>query len=236
MSNLARLLDAAEARKGLPPGLMASIVAQETGGNSKYLDDPSAYHYGLDKSGKRVAGHTGKVSTAFGPFGLLDSTGAKPGYGVEPLKDKSLGEQVRFATDYIAARINKAGDIATGLAGYGEGPKYAEKVLSRLGWQPNNAVSEVTTTPTEKAIRNTTNTLAPQPLREVVNTPLYGDVINARLAELRAILGGQNKEGGAGSVSKEMSPQQPVKPEDINYLASIIPEGIMKLLPSGAQK
>jgi hypothetical protein len=233
MSNLARLLDAAEARKGLPPGLMASILAQETGGNSKYIDDPSAYHYGLDKSGRRVAGHTGKVSTAFGPFGIVESTASKPGYGVEPLKDKSLGEQVRFATDYVAARINKAGDIATGLAGYGEGKAYADKVLNRLGWQSNGATSEAVPTPTEKTIRNTSNAPTTQPLREVANTPLYGDVINSRLAELRAILGGQIKDG---SVSKEMTAQQPVKPEDINYLASIIPEGIMKLLPSGAQK
>ena len=132
--NVVSLLAAADKRNGLPPGTMQAVMQQEVGGQlNKFLSDPTAYHYAPNAEGKRIAGHTGKVSTAFGPFGILESTAAKPGYGVAPLKDKSLEEQVRFASDYLAARSKSAGGLEAGLAGYGEGGKYAKQVASRLG-------------------------------------------------------------------------------------------------------
>ena len=141
-ADLLAQLSAADKKNGLPAGTMQSIMQQETGGNAKYLDDPTAYHYGLNAEGKRIAGHTGKVSTAFGPFGILESTAAKPGYGVAPLKDKSLGEQIRFASDYLAARSKKGG-LESGLAGYGEGAKYAQQVMGRMG----NGAASIKTAP-----------------------------------------------------------------------------------------
>ena len=130
---LVQLLIEADKRNGFPVGTMASVMQQEIGGNSKYIQDPTTYHYPLGPDGRRVAKHTGKVSTAFGPFGILESTGADPGYGVKPLQDKSLGEQVRFASDYLAARAKQAGSLEKGLAGYGEGAKYSQEVMGRLG-------------------------------------------------------------------------------------------------------
>jgi hypothetical protein len=126
-------LAAAEQKNGLPAGTLRSIMKQETGGKTaEYLADPSKYHYGLDANGQRIAGHTGKISTAFGPFGILESTGKKPGYGVSPLKDKSLDEQIRFSAEYLSARSKSAGSLRDGLAGYGEGGAYANGVLSRI--------------------------------------------------------------------------------------------------------
>lgn len=122
-----------EKRLGLPSGLLGSIRKQETGGKQSYLDDPGKYHYALNEQGRRIAGHTGKESTAFGPYGLLESTAKKPGYGVAPLSDKSIEEQVRFAADYVAGRIKSAGSLEKGIGGYGEGAKYANQVLGRLG-------------------------------------------------------------------------------------------------------
>ena len=128
---LLALLAQADKARGFPAGTMASIMQQETGGNAKYLTDPSAYHYGLNAEGRRIAGHTGKVSTAFGPFGILESTGRDPGYGVQPLQNKSIEEQVRFAGEYLDARSKSAGSLTAGLAGYGEGAKYATQVARR---------------------------------------------------------------------------------------------------------
>ncbi len=109
-------------------------MQQEIGGNyDKYLTDPTQYHYAAGPDGRRIAPHTGQVSTAFGPFGILESTAAKPGYGVRPLASKDLAEQIRFASDYLAGRIKQAGSIEAGLAGYGEGRKYASSVMGRLG-------------------------------------------------------------------------------------------------------
>lgn len=129
---LVQLLAAADTQRGFPAGTMAAVMQQETGGNAKYVQDPSSYHYGLNAEGRRVAGHTGKVSTAFGPFGILESTGRDPGYGVKPLQGKELGEQVRFAADYLAARSKQAGGLQAGLAGYGEGGKYGAQVMARI--------------------------------------------------------------------------------------------------------
>lgn len=130
--NVLALLAQADKAKGFPVGTMVSVMQQETGGNAKYLSDPSTYHYAENANGQRIAGHTGKVSTAFGPFGILESTGAKPGFGVQPLQNKSLEEQVRFAGDYLAARSKSAGGLSAGLAGYGEGNKYAQQVAGRI--------------------------------------------------------------------------------------------------------
>lgn len=121
----------ADTKYGFPQGTMLSVFQQETGGNARYLDKPDTYHYDLNEKGQRVAPHSGKVSTAFGPFGILESTAASPGFGVAPLKDKSFGEQLRFASEYLAAR-SKGGGLQSGLAGYGEGGKYAQQVLARL--------------------------------------------------------------------------------------------------------
>lgn len=132
--SLSKLLTEADARNNLPAGTMAALMKQEIGGNlEKYLGDPTTYHYPVNSMGKRVAPHSGKESSAFGPFGILDSTALKPGYGVTPMKDKSLEEQVRFASEYLAARSAKAGSLQAGLAGYGEGAKYADQVLARAG-------------------------------------------------------------------------------------------------------
>lgn len=132
------LLAAADQRNGLPSGTMYSVMQQEIGGQTdRFMADPTAYHYAANDKGQRIAAHTGKVSTAFGPFGILESTGRDPGYGVAPLKDKTLEEQVRFASDYLAARSKKGG-LTAGLAGYGEGEKYAAQVAARMGGKPSD--------------------------------------------------------------------------------------------------
>lgn len=143
--SMVALLSDADKRNGLPPGTMFSVMQQEVGANSdKYLQDPAAYHYGLNAEGKRIAGHTGKVSTAFGPFGILESTAADPGYGVQPLQNKSIEEQIRFASDYLGGRVKQAGSLQAGLAGYGEGPKYADQVMARAGGAPAPVAPVVT--------------------------------------------------------------------------------------------
>lgn len=131
---LISLLSQADKQKGFPQGTMAALMQQEIGGNTKYIDAPDTYHYGLNAEGRRIAGHTGKDSTATGPFGILRSTGAKPGYGVKPMGDwTDINEHIRFSADYLAARARQAGSLEAGLSGYGEGGKYGKQVMSRLG-------------------------------------------------------------------------------------------------------
>lgn len=134
-------LDAADKAAGLPTGMMSSILQQEIGKRKEFLEDPSKYHYDVGSDGLR-RDSKGTISNAFGPFGLLDSTAKQPGFGVAPLKDKSLDEQIRFASQYLAGRIKHAkGDIFAGVGGYGEGAAYASQVLGRL---PGGGMSGLT--------------------------------------------------------------------------------------------
>lgn len=129
MATIQELELAAEKQFGLPEGLLTAVRTVETGGQSRFIDNPEEYHYSLNAEGRRVAGHAGKVSTAFGPYGIVESTAAQPGYGTTPLGSKALEDQVAFAASYLSGRIKHAGSIEAGLAGYGEGPAYARKVL-----------------------------------------------------------------------------------------------------------
>jgi hypothetical protein len=124
--NVFSMLAEADKQRGFPPGTMQSLMMQETSGGQKYIQDPTTYHYAPDAGGKRK-------SSARGPFGILDSTARDPGYGVKPMGDNtSLSEHVRFAGDYLAARSKSAGSLSAGLAGYGEGEKYATQVMGRI--------------------------------------------------------------------------------------------------------
>lgn len=119
------LLAQADKDRNFPPGTMQSLLMQETSGKPQYIQDPTTYHYPADLTGKRK-------STAQGPFGILASTGKDPGYGVKPLGDPTnFAEHVRFAADYLDARSKSAGSLNAGLAGYGEGAKYAAQVARR---------------------------------------------------------------------------------------------------------
>lgn len=131
-SDLDEKLAAAERENGLPAGTLRAVMQQEIGGRKEFLEDPAKYHYGLNEQGRRVAPHTGQISTAFGPFGILESTGKRPGFGVSPLKDKSIDEQIRFAAEYLAARSRSAGSLEGGLADYGEGQTYSGSVMRRM--------------------------------------------------------------------------------------------------------
>lgn len=131
-SDIDAMLAAQDRKYGWPEGLAKAVWMQETGGRKEFIDNPAKYHYEKNKDGKRIAPHTGKVSTAFGPFGILESTARDPGYGVTPLQNKSLEEQIRFAFEYLYALEKEAGSLAGGLGRYGEGAGYARKIENRL--------------------------------------------------------------------------------------------------------
>lgn len=177
------LLAAADKQRGFPPGTMQSLLMQETGGQPQYLTDPTTYHYPVNADGKRIAAHTGKVSTAQGPFGILESTARDPGYGVKPLGDKTnLSEHIRFAADYLDARAKSAGSLPAGLAGYGEGEKYAAQVARRRdgGQAPVNAVAAAPAVkPEQVAVTQVTPAPVVAPVEQVVAQdtpqPMAGD-------------------------------------------------------------
>ena len=198
---LRKLIADNEARVGFPTGLSDAVMNQEISGKSDYIVDPSKYHYPQDASGNRK-------STAFGPFGILDSTAKDPGYGVKPLTDKSsLEDQARFHADYLAARIKSAGSLQGGLAGYGEGQRYADEVMRRMAMnrEAGNGRGSRRAQPTETVVDPTQLAQAPTPVEtppvveappvQVAQAPVAAPVdtgpnewqlLNARLAAQQA--------------------------------------------------
>lgn len=178
--NVFAMLADADKQRGFPAGTMQALLMQETGGQAQYLSDPTTYHYGLNADGKRVAAHTGKVSTAFGPFGILESTAKDPGYGVKPLADKAnLAEHIRFAADYLDARSKSAGSLSAGLAGYGEGAKYSTQVARRMVNVPVKeapvavaAAPVVTQTPAVLSVQNSSTPTPTQAPTVVAQAPV----------------------------------------------------------------
>lgn len=136
MNKWLSIMEAEEKRTGLPAGMLASLVKQETGGQQRFIDNPADFHYKAGPNGEKPK------STARGLGGILESTARDPGYGVSPLKDWSVPEQLRFMADYTKARIKQAGSIKGGLAGYGEGGKYSQQVLARMGKSNGNPVNQ----------------------------------------------------------------------------------------------
>lgn len=240
VNNLQALLAQADKQRGFPVGTMASVMQQETGGNNKYLADPSTYHYGLNGQGQRIAGHTGKVSTAFGPFGILESTGRDPGYGVQPLQNKSIEEQVRFASDYLDARSKSAGSLQAGLAGYGEGEKYSRQVTRRRDGgvapvvsvlaQPDTAIQQappelVAAVPSQQVV-----TQVPVPVPTQVQ-PVAPEAAPVQVAQA------PTSDPGWEALQRVMP--QVVQPSAMNYGPARVPQvnmaGFQRFTPFGAR-
>lgn len=65
---------------------------------------------------------------AFGKWQLMPSTAASPGFGVDPLRDKSEAEQRRVSVQYLAAMLDRYnGDETKALAAYNAGPGAVDK-------------------------------------------------------------------------------------------------------------
>ncbi len=225
-------LDAADRRKGFPPGTMQSIMQQEIGGQfDKFLNDPAAHHFEPDETGKRRAPN-GKVSSAFGPFGILESTAADPGFNTAPLKDRSLESQIEFAADYLANRSKKNG-LADGLAKYGEGRQYAAQVLNRIGLAPESPVakqkpiSAPIPRPTPVRPGNTAAAASKQPVVPVPkpNTPILPPQSNNNITPQHTLRDRLNNSPTFGIQA----------PTLLTSLAQIAPQGTEDIAPQVVQ-
>ena len=81
---------------------------------------------------------TGALTTsgvgAQGITQLMAKTAKKPGYGVEPVKDTSEKEYLRFGRDYLKAMLKEfGGDYRKAVAAYNAGPGSIKKAVARGG-------------------------------------------------------------------------------------------------------
>lgn len=80
-------------------------------------------------NGKILEGPPTKYGTAKGKNQVIDSTNAKPGYGVRPAQNNSVEERARVGYDYIEALAKHYGDDLKGLAAYNYGPGNFDAIL-----------------------------------------------------------------------------------------------------------
>lgn len=62
-------------------------------------------------------------SGAFGPSQLMKHTARDPGYGIAPLRDNSVEENLRLGDEYMAAMLNEYQNQPLALMAYNWGPK-----------------------------------------------------------------------------------------------------------------
>jgi hypothetical protein len=89
-----------ERRFGLPPGMLGALVGAESGGNPNAVSPKGAQ--GLAQ--------------------VMPATAKDPGYGVQPMRDNSRAENVRFGAEYLSAMLNEFKDPKLALAAYNAGP------------------------------------------------------------------------------------------------------------------
>lgn len=83
-----------------------------------------------DKNGNLTKSEAG----ALGITQVMPTSGAKPGYGVKPIKDDSEEEYLRFGREYLRAMLNKYdGDYEYALAAYNAGPGNVDKAIRKGG-------------------------------------------------------------------------------------------------------
>jgi soluble lytic murein transglycosylase-like protein len=84
----------------------------------------------IDTSGKMITSPKG----AQGVTQVMPKTGTDPGYGVEPLKNKSQEEYTRFGRDYLKAMIKEFnGDYEKALAAYNAGAGNVKEAVEKGG-------------------------------------------------------------------------------------------------------
>lgn len=95
-------VDAAETQNGIPSGLLADVLGQESGWNPNAINASS--------------GATGLAQ-------VLPSTAANPGYGVTPLSNPyDSSSSISFAGQYLRALFQKTGSWQGAVQAYGTVP------------------------------------------------------------------------------------------------------------------
>lgn len=126
----------------------------------------------FDETGKLLTSPKG----AEGEMQVMPKTARKPGFGVEPAKDRSPDEIARVGRDYLKAMVDKYGDTEKALIAYNWGPKNADDWLasgadkSKLPKETQGYITRVfsklnTTTPPAKPPAPTTE---PTPAEKIM--------------------------------------------------------------------
>lgn len=108
---------------------ITSAAGEVTGTNLEKAEKLLPYLVQTESSGNPNAvspkGATGLTQ-------VMPNTGKSPGYGVKPMKNDSVEEQLRFGKDYLVAMLDKHnGDVNKALASYNAGPGEVDKWLSK---------------------------------------------------------------------------------------------------------
>lgn len=119
-----------------PPQIVKTPKVEKPSGESQFEKVFSKLIHAESKGAHTDA--TGALTTsgagAQGITQLMAKTAQKPGYGVEPVKDKSEKEYLRFGRDYLKAMLKEfGGDYRKAVAAYNAGPGSIKKAVEKGG-------------------------------------------------------------------------------------------------------
>lgn len=82
-----------------------------------------------DENGRLTRSHAG----ALGAYQIKPSTGARPGYGIAPLRSNSEEDQKRFADEYLTVALKRYGSLDKAFASYNAGIGATDKAIRENG-------------------------------------------------------------------------------------------------------
>jgi len=103
---------------------------------SRDLDRLNTIVIGMESNGRDYAPDGSVLTSPKGAKGrnqVLDSTNYDPGFGVRPAQNDSLEERARVGRDYLAAMVQKYGELPKALAAYNAGPGAVDAAVKDKG-------------------------------------------------------------------------------------------------------
>lgn len=74
---------------------------------------------------------------------VMPDTAKQPGFGVEPMRNNSVREQIRFGNDYLNAMEKKYKSKVLAAAAYNAGPKAVDDALHRAKGNTHKAIKHL---------------------------------------------------------------------------------------------
>lgn len=119
-----------------PKSVPRNTAAPTTGGASKF-DTVFNKLIGQESGGNHTDSSGNLTTSPKGAKGItqvMPNTGDDPGFGVDPIKDKSQSEYIRFGKDYLKAMLKEFdGDYEKALAAYNSGVGNVKKAIEDGG-------------------------------------------------------------------------------------------------------
>ncbi len=171
------------------PNLIPSLINVESGGNVNAVSPAGAR----------------------GPMQIMPETAADPGFGVKPMQNNSVEEQIRFGSDYLRALVNKYGNLPEAISAFHMGPGNVDKNGITDPTYVNNVLSGAGQTNAPSAA-----TMAGQ------TGSMPGVVMGPSISETESMKAEGQAEKARSQAQIQAQLDLPVATDEANYVVNLI--------------